>query len=148
MARSKHCCAAIGRQPQFSPLSFSACSGHFGEFLRPVTRVTDNFGSDDMTITFRKFALAGLTVSGLSIGSITAMTAPASAHVVCDDDGDDCWRTHPYYYDRGWNHEWHERREWEEQRERDADQRWYWNHPRHPYGWHRGYSGSGLWFNF
>ncbi len=101
-----------------------------------------------MTINHRKFALAILTASVLSVGSIAAMTAPASAHVVCDDDGDDCWRTHPDYYDRGWNHEWYERREWEERRERDAYRRWYWNRPRYPYGWNRGYSGGGLWFNF
>jgi hypothetical protein len=101
-----------------------------------------------MTMNFRKFALATLTVSGLFIGSMAAMTAPAAAHVVCDDDGDDCWRTHPDYYDRGWNHEWHERREWEERRERDAYRRWYWNRPRHAYGWYPGYSGGGLWFNF
>ncbi len=115
-----------------------------------------------MTTNLKKFALAILTVSGVSIGSLVAMTASASAHVVCDDDGDDCWRTHPYYYDRDWNHEWHERREWEERRdhewqerreweerqERDAYRRWYWDHRPYPYGWNRGYSGGSLWFNF
>ena len=53
-----------------------------------------------MTINLKKYALAILAVSGMSISSLAAMTAPASAHVVCDDDGDDCWRTHPDYYDR------------------------------------------------
>jgi len=73
-------------------------------------------GSAKITINFKKFTLAILTVSGVSIGSTAAVTAPASAHVVCDDDGDDCWRTHPNYYDRDY-HEWHERREWQERRE-------------------------------
>jgi hypothetical protein len=101
-----------------------------------------------MTINLKKYALAILTVSGVSVGSLAAMTAPASAHVVCDDDGDDCWRTHPDYYDRDWHHEWHERREWQERRERDAYRRRYWDNRRYPYGWDRGYPGSSLWFNF
>ena len=81
-----------------------------------------------MTIHIKKFALAVLSVAGLSLGSLAAMTAPVSAHTVCDDDGDDCWRTHPYY-GGGWGHdwderrEWHERREWQERRERDAYRR-------------------------
>jgi hypothetical protein len=143
------CNAACATQgSQFSQISFSARSEYVSDNLRQVTRVTDYIGSDKMNMNLRKFTLAILTVMGLSIGSIAAMTAPASAHVVCDDDGDDCWRTHPAYYDRGWNHEWRERREWEERRERDAYRRRYWDQPRYRYDWDRGYSGGGLWFNF
>jgi hypothetical protein len=101
-----------------------------------------------MTISLKKFALAIVTISGVSIGSLAVMTAPASAHVVCDDDGDDCWQTHPDYYNPYWDHVWHERREWQERRERDAYRRWYWENRRYPYGWDRGYSGGSLWFNF
>src|SRR5581483_1811100 len=99
-----------------------------------------------MTIHLKKFALTVLTVGGISLGSLTLMTPPASAHVVCDDDGDDCWRTHPYY-GRDWDwrdrdYDWHERREWEERRRWDAYRRRYWEYRGYPYGWGRGYSGG------
>jgi hypothetical protein len=96
-----------------------------------------------MNTKIRKFALAMGVISAMSLGALGTMTAPAAAHVVCDDDGDDCYRTHPYW-DRDWDHGWRERHEWEERRE--AYRRWYWD--RHRYrDWDRPY-GSSLWFNF
>lgn len=100
-----------------------------------------------MMMNLTKFALAVLTISGVSIGTLAAVTAPASAHVICDDDGDDCWRTHPDYY-RDWNRDRYERREWEERRERDAYRRWYWSHRPYPYDWDRGNLGGQMWFSF
>jgi hypothetical protein len=101
-----------------------------------------------MTMNLKNLTLAVLTVSGITTASLAAMTTSASAHVVCDYDGDDCRRTHPDYDNRGWNRDWHERREWQERRERYDDRQWYWNHRRYPYGWDRPYSGGNLWFNF
>lgn len=105
-----------------------------------------------MTNRLRQWSLALGAVSIMAVGSLAATTAPAAARVVCDDDGDDCYRTHPYGYgyDRDWD--WHERHEWEERRE--AQRRWYWNQYRRPYdygyyrGWERPYNGTSLWFNF
>jgi hypothetical protein len=99
-----------------------------------------------MNTRIKKFALAiGMTV--MSLGALGVVTAPASAHVVCDDDGDDCYQTHPHY-GRGWHRDWHERREWEERRERGAYRRGYWDrHPRYQ-GWDRPDRGTSLWFNF
>jgi hypothetical protein len=100
-----------------------------------------------MSTEIRKFALAMGVISAMSFGALGAMTAPATAHTVCDDDGDDCYQTHPYY-GRDWDHDWHERHEWEEQRQREAYRRWYWDHQPRYYGWGRPYSGTSLWFNF
>lgn len=103
--------------------------------------------SAEMSTKIRKFALAMGVMTATTLGTVGVMTAPAVAHVVCDDDGDDCYRTHPYY-DRGWGRDWHERREWEERREREAYRRWYWDHRPRYYGWDRPYGGTSLWFNF
>jgi len=86
---------------------------------------------------------AGLSI--LAVGSLASMTAPASARVVCDWDGDDCYRTGPSYYDydRDWRRDWYARHEWQERRE--AERRWYW---RHHYDGYRPYGGTSLWFNF
>jgi hypothetical protein len=99
-----------------------------------------------MSTKIRKFALAMGVMSAMSLAALGGMTAPAAAHVVCDDDGDDCYRTHRDY-DRDWGRDWHERHEWEERRERDAYRRWNWDHRRY-YGGDRPYSGANLWFNF
>ena len=100
-----------------------------------------------MSTKIRKLALAMGVMSAMSLGALGSMTAPAAAHVVCDDDGDDCYRTHPDY-DRDWGRDWHERHEWEERREREAYR--YWHRDRWPqyYGGDRPYGGSSLWFNF
>ncbi|HVW72905.1 MAG TPA: hypothetical protein VHC39_04650 [Rhizomicrobium sp.] len=102
-----------------------------------------------MTINMRKFALAMTVTSTMSLGALAAMTAPAAAYVVCDWDGDDCYNTHPNYWDRDreWREHraWEARREWEEERDDDY-RRWYWRH--HYYGgWDRP-GGTSLWFNF
>ena len=49
-----------------------------------------------MNMKLKTFALAA--AAGLSVGVLAITTVPAAAHVVCDDDGDDCWQTHPHYY--------------------------------------------------
>lgn len=106
-----------------------------------------------MNMTAKKVLLAAGVISVLSLGSLAAMTAPAAAHVVCDWDGDDCYRVYPGYYDRDreWREHraWEERHEWEERREReDAYRHWYWSH-RPYYGWDApAYSGANVWFNF
>ena len=109
------------------------------------------FGSIDMDINLKKFALVAVTTTVLCGGGILVATIPAAAHVVCDDDGDDCWQTHPRYFDRDWDgwrrQEWHERREWEERRQRDAYRRWYWSQ-RPYYPTFPGYGGGRVWFNF
>ena len=100
-----------------------------------------------MQMNFKNYVLAIVAASGLSVTALTAMTAPASARVVCDYDGDDCWRADPGYYDPDRRGDWHERREWEERRvwrERRERERWYWNQRR----WDRPYSDGSLWFNF
>lgn len=97
-------------------------------------------------IEIRKFLLAAGVLSAVSLGSLAAMTAPAAARVVCDWDGDDCYRTHPDYYERDWGRDWHERHEWEERRARqEAYRNWYW---RQNYDGYRPYGGSSVWFNF
>lgn len=96
----------------------------------------------------RKFALAMVAMSTLSLGSLAIMTAPASARVVCDEDGDDCYRTYDYY-DRDWDHDWHERHEWQERREwqrEHAYRDWYWSHRYRD--WDRPYGGGSVWLNF
>ena len=103
-----------------------------------------------MSTFLKRFALPAAAVSALVVGAMTTMTVPASAHVVCDDDGDDCWRTHPYWdrdEDRDWHHYRHERREWEERRARDAYRDWYWSRQPYYYGY-PAYSGGSVWFNF
>jgi hypothetical protein len=82
----------------------------------------------------------------LSLTSLAAMTAPASAHVVCDWDGDDCYRTGPRYdrYDDDDRRDWYARQAWRERRE--AERRWYWRH--RYYDGYRPYSGTSMWFNF
>ncbi|MFO1246772.1 MAG: hypothetical protein U1E93_00790 [Alphaproteobacteria bacterium] len=91
---------------------------------------------------------AGLTIglSLLSLTSLAVMTAPAAAHVVCDWDGDDCYRTGPHYdrYDDDWRRDWHDREEWRERRE--AERRWYWRH--RYYDDYRPTGGTSMWFNF
>ena len=100
-----------------------------------------------MSTKIRKFVTAMGVMSAMSLRALGSMTAPAAAHVVCDDDGDDCYRTHPDY-DRDWGRDWHERHEWEERRERDAYRRWYWDRRPGYYGGDRPYGGTSLWFNF
>ncbi len=104
-----------------------------------------------MNMNLRTFALAAAAAAGLSVGALAITTIPAAAHVVCDDDGDDCWQTHPRYYGGDWDdwrrHEWLERREWEERRDREAYRRWYWR--QRPYYWaYPGYGGGSVWFSF
>ena len=102
-----------------------------------------------MTINFKKFALAAITLGGLSFATLGATSTAAAARTVCDWDGDDC-RWVPSYYDRGYGYDrdWHERHEWEERREREA-----WRHRDYdrPYYYDRRYygpSGGNLWLNF
>lgn len=101
-----------------------------------------------MTKTFKQIALAaGLSI--LSVSAFAAATTPASARVVCDWDGDDCYRTGPSYYgyDNDWRGDWYARREWRERRE--AERRWYWRHRRYEDDrYYRPYGGTSLWFNF
>ncbi len=52
-----------------------------------------------MNTTFKKLALAAVTLSGLSLAALSIASAPAEARVVCDRDGDDC-RQVPGWYDR------------------------------------------------
>lgn len=99
-----------------------------------------------MNLNLKKFALAAAAASALSVGALAAMTVPAAARVVCDQDGDDCWETHPRYWDRDWRRDWYERREWEERRERDAYRRWYWRHQPRYDDYYPG--GGSVWFNF
>jgi hypothetical protein len=97
-----------------------------------------------MRNTFKKITLAA-GLSMLSIGSLAAMAAPAAARVVCDWDGDDCYRTRPYGYgyDSDWRRDWYARHEWREHREAER----YWRHRRYDDDY-RPYSGANMWFNF
>ena len=99
-----------------------------------------------MTITLKKFALAAITLGGLSLATLGVTSAPAAARTVCDWDGDDCRHVPDYYnryYDRDWRHDWRERRDWER---REAWRHRYYDryYDRRYYG---GPSGS-LYFNF
>lgn len=110
-----------------------------------------------MTMNLKTIAFTAMAATTLSLGVLTATAAPASARVVCDWDGDDCWNTRHRYEDRNdWRRDWYERRRWEERRDRDAYRRWYWNsRPYYPayrdYPRYRGYpgnSGGSVWFSF
>lgn len=103
-----------------------------------------------MAMKLKTFVFAAAAALALSVGALAATTIPAAAHEVCDWDGDDCWESHPRYYDRDWDdwrrHEWRERREWEERRAREDYRRWYWSH--RPYYGYPGYGAGRVWFNF
>ena len=109
-----------------------------------------------MTMNLKTIAFAAMAATTLSLGGLMATAAPASARVVCDRDGDDCWDTRPRYEDRDdWRRDSYERRRWEERRDRDAYRRWYWNRPYYPayrdyprYRGYPGYSGGNVWFSF
>jgi hypothetical protein len=74
-------------------------------------------------------------------GALTTLAAPASAYVICDRDGDDCWHTESRYRAPGvrfdyhpddwyFHQRWDERRHWRERHEG------------------RGYWRSGIWVTF
>ena len=123
-----------------------------------------------MSTRFRKFALAAVTLSGLSLAALGIASAPAQARVVCDADGDDC-RQVPDWRERQDNvvcdedgDDCHRDRDW-----RDRDDAWRWRHAQEErreqsyrqYNWgapytpsYRGYdyyrptSGASMWFGF
>jgi len=97
-------------------------------------------------LTLKKVAGTVIMMAGLSLAALSATSAPAAARTVCDWRG--CHYVPSYYggyYDRGWRHDWRDRRDWERRhyyRNRyDYGRRYY---DRRYYG---GSSGS-LYFNF
>jgi len=106
-----------------------------------------------MTMNLKRIAFAAMAATTLSIGALAATTMPASARVVCDWDGDDCWNTRPRYeYRDDWRRDWYERRRWEDRRDRYAYRRGYWDRPYYRdyprYRGYPGYSGGNVWFSF
>jgi hypothetical protein len=79
-------------------------------------------------------------------GTMSVLIRPATAEIVCDRDGDDCWHV-DHHYDRpppGVHFEyhpdgWYFRHDWD----RDRDHHW-----RHERQEHRGYWRNGLWITF
>ena len=76
-------------------------------------------------------------------GALTALAAPASAYVICDRDGDDCWHSESRYRAPGVRFSYHPD-DWYFHQRWDGDERRHWRE-RHE---GRGYWRSGVWITF
>jgi hypothetical protein len=84
-------------------------------------------------------AALGAMVAG---GALAAMSAPASAYVVCNREGD-CWHTEKRYSAPGVTFQWHPD-DWYFHQHWDADR----DHRWHDYREGRGYYRNGIWMSF
>jgi hypothetical protein len=99
----------------------------------------------------KKMALSrivpALAVAAVAVcGVMGATIRHASADIVCDRDGDDCWHV-DHRYDRtppGVTFVYHPD-DWYFHRDWDRDRDWHWRHARHD---RRGYWRGGVWVTF
>ncbi|MBL6852610.1 MAG: hypothetical protein ISS15_12045 [Alphaproteobacteria bacterium] len=89
--------------------------------------------------------VAGVAISALiGFGCVAAGTLPASAHIVCNDDGD-CWHTDSdYRHHSDWRIRDHYPDDWYFHRDWDHDHDHHW----HDYREGRGYWRHGVWITF
>ena len=95
-------------------------------------------------MVLKRLLLSLASAGSLAVGALAFLPTSASAYIVCDRDGDDCWHAehryrnvpgihfeyHPdgWYFGRDWDH--------------DRDHHW---HARHE---GRGYWRNGVWITF
>ena len=88
--------------------------------------------------------LSGAVIAGLlSLGGLAASTVAASAYIVCDRDGDDCWHSDRRYQPPGIRFDFHPD-DWYFHRTWEGDRR----HWRGDYHEGRGYWRNGVWITF
>lgn len=85
-----------------------------------------------------QIALACAFGAGLSL----ALSNTASAYIVCDRDGDDCWHTEDRVTFPGVTLSFHNDR-WRDEHREDRHIRWH--DDDHDHDWHRGYWYRGEW---
>jgi hypothetical protein len=79
----------------------------------------------------------------IGAGALTALAAPASAYVVCNRDGGDCWHSESRYHAPGIRFDYHPD-DWYFHRHWEGD-RYHW---RSDYHRDRGYWRNGIWITF
>ena len=87
---------------------------------------------------FKKLALA----SAIAIGSTLCLfSAPASAYVACNKDGD-CWHTDSQVNFPGVTLSFHDDKWWDTNR---TDSQYHWHDADNDHDWHHGYWSRGEW---
>ena len=91
----------------------------------------------------KKLLVSAALSAIVAAGSLVAFSAPASAYVVCDRDGDDCWHSDTRYRYPGAGFtvhpdDWYFHRSWDGGRD----------HWRSDYHRGRGYWRGGVWVTF
>lgn len=89
-------------------------------------------------MVLKKLLLTAATAGTLAIGALAASSLTASAYIVCDRDGDDCWYSDARYHAPGVHFDYHPD-DWYFHQHWDRDHHW------HDYREGRGYWRNGVW---